>query len=238
MRDLNWFVSICAANGLTLSDAQASQFERYRELLLAANKEVNLISRKDEENFYPNHALNSISFLFARSLKPNAALLDLGTGGGLPGVPIHIIYSEINLLMVDSIGKKIASLSAILDEMRLKSARIATGRAEELSRMREFQGHFDYVISRAAGKLDEVAKWSRGFLRNSEAAAGEQIPVGTLIVLKGGEFENELRHTRSLKFVDSVAVTDTAFQGMDEIYNKEKKLVLIKYKEGPARRTN
>jgi 16S rRNA (guanine527-N7)-methyltransferase len=238
MKDLNWFISICVANGLTLSEAQASQFERYRGLLLAANKDVNLISRKDEENFYPNHALNSISFLFGRKLKPNAALLDLGTGGGLPGVPIHIIYSEINLLMVDSIGKKIASLSAILDEMRLKSARVATGRAEELSRMREFQGHFDYVISRAAGKLDEVAKWSRGFLKNFEAAAGEQIPVGTLIVLKGGEFENELRHTRSLKFVDSVAVTDTTFQGMDEIYNKEKKLVLIKYKEGPARRTN
>jgi 16S rRNA (guanine527-N7)-methyltransferase len=238
MKDLSWFISICGANGLTLSEAQAFQFERYRQLLLAANKQVNLISRKDEENFYPSHALNSISFLFKRSLKPDAALLDLGTGGGLPGIPVHIIYNEIDLLMVDSIGKKTASVSAILSEMRLKSARVATGRGEELSIKREFQGRFDYVISRAAGKLDEVAKWSRGFLRNFEAAAGEQIPVGTLIVLKGGKFEDELRHTRSLKYVESVAVNDTAFQGMDEIYNKEKKLVLIRYKEIPARRTN
>jgi 16S rRNA (guanine527-N7)-methyltransferase len=229
MKDINWFQSICAVNGLPLSAEQADQFENYRRLLLEANKQLNLISRKDEENFYPNHALNSISFLFGLKLKPDAWMLDLGTGGGLPGVPILILNKGIRMRLLDSIGKKTAALQAILHEMKFESAEVITGRAEDLSKRSEFQGRFDYVISRAAGKLDEVAKWSHGFLGSFQAAADDFIPAGTLIVLKGGEFENEIKHARNLKFVRSVTVTETAFQGMDEIYNKEKKLVMINY---------
>lgn len=238
MKDIDWFRSICAANGMVLTDTQASQFEKYRELLLAANRQINLISRKDEENFYPNHALNSISFLFKLKLKPDALMLDLGTGGGLPGIPIRIIYSGITAVFVDSIAKKTAALSSILGEMKLERSQVSNGRAEELARKGEFQARFDYVISRAAGKLDEVTKWSHGFLRSFESTSHDTIPVGTLIVLKGGKFEDELRHVRSSKFVNSAALIDTAFQGMDEIYNKEKRLVLVSYKEAPVRRKN
>lgn len=238
MKDIDWFRTICEANGMILSDVQTSQFEKYRELLLAANKQLNLISRKDEENFYPNHALNSISFLFKQKLKPDALMLDLGTGGGLPGIPIHIIYSGITVTFVDSIAKKTAALCSILDEMKLERTQVINGRGEELARKDEFQGRFDYVISRAAGKLDEVTKWSHGFLKSFESTSNDTIPVGTLIVLKGGRFEDELRRVKSFKFVSSLDVIDTAFQGMDEIYNKEKKLVLIRYKEAPLRRKN
>ncbi len=238
MKDIAWFRSICAANGLNLSDEQTSQFEMYRQLLLSANKHVNLISRKDEENFYPNHALNSISLLFGEKLKPDASVLDLGTGGGLPGIPILIIYRGIDLWLLDSIGKKTSAVSSILEGMQLERVHVVIGRAEELSRKREFQRRFDYVMSRAAGKLEEVAKWSRGFLKNFEAAGGEIIPPGTLIVLKGGEFKDELNHTRNLKFVGSVSMIDLSFKGMDEIYNKEKKIVLIRYKETPAGKMN
>ncbi len=204
--------------------------------MLAANKNVNLISRKDEENFYPNHALNSISFLFRRKLKPDARLLDLGTGGGLPGVPIRIVYDQMTAVFVDSISKKTAALSAILTELGWERSRVVNGRVEELARKSEFQRRFDYVVSRAAGKLDDVVRWSHGLLKSFEQTYDDKIPVGTLIVLKGGKFDDELRHARSLKFVDSVEVADTIFQGMDEIYNKEKKLVLIKYKEAQLRR--
>ncbi len=238
MKGIDWFVEICAANGLKLRDDQASRFETYRRLLLAANRQLNLISRKDEENFYPNHALNSISFLFTRRLNSDASMLDLGTGGGLPGIPILIIYEEMRLTLLDSIAKKTAAVSSILKEMQFDSARVLTGRAEELSKRDEFKGHFDYVVSRAAGKLDEVVKWSHGFLKSGQTAEGDTIPSGTLIVLKGGEFEVELRHTRNLKSVDFVSVSEMTFQGMDEIYNKEKKLVLISYKEVPLGRKN
>ncbi len=238
MKDLEWFVSICAANGLKISDEQASTFEKYRTLLLAANNQLNLISRKDEENFYPNHALNSVSFLFLKKLIPDASMVDLGTGGGLPGIPVSIIYSEMRLTFVDSIMKKTAALSEILRELGCRRPTVINARAEELSKKGDFQAHFDYVISRAAGKLDDVAKWSRGFLKDSGGDSGAAIPPGTLIVLKGGAFEEELKHTRSLKSVASADVIDMTFQGMDEIYNREKKLVLITFKRAPLRSWN
>ncbi len=238
MKDIDWFLSICAANGLSLTPEQAVRFEKYREALLAANRQVNLISRKDEDNFYPNHALNSVSFLFGRKLKPDAKMLDLGTGGGLPGIPVSIIYRGIAVTFLDSIGKKTAALSSILAELGVGGTPVVNARAEELSKKGEFQGRFDYVISRAAGKLDEVVKWSHKFLRSFEEASGGTIPVGTLIVMKGGSFDEELRHARNLKFVGSVEVADLNFHGMDEIYNKEKKIVLVNYKEASFGRKN
>ncbi len=238
MKDIAWFRSICAANGLLLGDNQASMFERYRDLLIAANERVNLISRKDEENFYPNHALNSVSFLFDRKLIPNALVLDLGTGGGLPGIPVRILYEGIKIIFLDSIAKKTSALDSILSDLGLEGCRAVNGRAEELAKRREFQGRFDYVISRAAGKLDEVAKWSQGFLKNPQVAEGDTIPSGTLLVLKGGVFEEELRHAKNLKRIGTVSVNVTTFHGMDEVYNKEKKLVLIRYRETPVRRNN
>jgi 16S rRNA (guanine527-N7)-methyltransferase len=238
MKDIDWFASICAANGLKISEDQASLFEKYRSLLVTANKQLNLISRKDEDNFYPNHALNSVSFLFRKELIPDASMVDLGTGGGLPGIPVHIIYRDTRVTFIDSITKKTSALIEILQELGLRTARVVNGRGEELSKKGDFQAHFDYVISRAAGKLDDVAKWSRGFLKDSGTASGETIPSGTLIVLKGGAFEEELKHTRSIKSVASADVIDVTFHGMDEIYNKEKKLVLISYKKAAFRSQN
>ena len=240
MRGISWFISICTGNGLTLTEKQAEKFEQYRQLLLFRNQQLNLISRKDEENFYSNHALNSISFLFKKKLKADAEIIDLGTGGGLPGIPIKILYPNLKLVMLDSIAKKTGALSEIVNEMALENARVVTGRAEELAKTREFEARFDYVISRAAGKLDDVVKWSRRFLGEFESYGSETVPSGTLIVLKGGKFEDELKHTKSSKFVDAVEVDEITFNGMDEIDNKEKKLVLVKYKDAtqPIRRKN
>ncbi len=230
MKDVSWFISVCSDNGLEISRGQAVLFEKYRELLLNWNRQINLVSRRDEENFYPNHALNSISFLFTRSLKGDSRVIDLGTGGGLPGVPLKVLEPGLNLWLLDSIAKKTAALSSILADLGLPDARAVTGRAEELAKTDEFKGHFDYVVSRAAGKLDDLAKWSRGFLKRTEAFGGKTIPVGTLIVLKGGDFADEVKHTRNLKFVESVAVDEITFNGMDEMNNRDKKLVLVEYK--------
>ncbi len=244
MKDLSWFVSICSANGLKLTNEQTSSFDNYLRLLLSWNSKVNLISRKDEDNFYSHHALNSISFLFIRKLKPDAKILDLGTGGGLPGIPLKILHPHLNLAMLDSIAKKTAVLSDIVDRMQLNNVSVMTGRAEELAKLHEFHGKFDYVVSRAAGKLDEVTKWSRGFLERFElppqdftrvAAGGSSIgahmiPVGSLVALKGGAIDPELKIARNLKFVESIEVEDIIFSGMDEIDNKEKKLVMVKYR--------
>jgi len=230
MKDISWFGEVCAANGLVLSDEQKSMFEMYRQLLVHWNSQINLISRRDEENFYPNHALNSISFLFVTRLFHDACVMDLGTGGGLPGIPLKIILPQLQLTMLDSILKKTMAVQAIVSEMKIADAVVVTGRAEEIAKKREFEHKFDYVVSRAAGKLDDVAKWSRGFLVEPGAPSSGTIHGGTLIVLKGGKFNEELKHARSLKFIESVEVRDIIFDGMDEVENKEKKLVIIEYK--------
>jgi 16S rRNA (guanine527-N7)-methyltransferase len=243
MKDISWFVSICAANGLKFTDGQATSFENYLKFLLSWNSRVNLISRRDKGNFYPNHALNCVSFLFTKKLKPEAKILDLGTGGGLPGIPLKILYENLNLIMLDSIRKKTAALSDIVNRMQLNNVVVLTGRAEELAKSREFHGKFDYVITRAAGKLDEVVKWSRGFLKSNIPSAGEfeppgsnMIPQGNLIVLKGGMVDDELKLAQKIKFVESIEVEEIIFNGMDEVENKEKKLILVKYRTMPERK--
>ncbi|HEY9166823.1 MAG TPA: 16S rRNA (guanine(527)-N(7))-methyltransferase RsmG [Candidatus Kryptonia bacterium] len=230
MKDISWFVSICEQNGLSINRHQADQFEKYRDLLLSWNANLNLISRKDELNFYSNHILNSISFLFLTRLKSDARLVDLGTGGGLPGIPLKIIYPDMEILLIDSISKKTAAVSDIVGKMGLSSVKVVNARAEEVARAREFQGHFDYVVSRAAGKLDQVIKWSRGFLRELEMLETGFVPGGTALVLKGGDFKGELLHSRNLKYVESVEVVDIIFKGMDQITNVDKKLVLVNLK--------
>ncbi|MCL5268069.1 MAG: 16S rRNA (guanine(527)-N(7))-methyltransferase RsmG [Bacteroidetes bacterium] len=234
MKDISWFVSVCSSNGLTVSENQAAKFEAYRRLLVDWNRRINLMSRKDEENFYPKHAINCISFLFKSNLKPGAKILDLGTGGGLPGIPLKILNPDLNLCLVDSIAKKTTAVSSISGELDLANVEVVTGRAEELAKTDEFKGQFDYVISRAAGKLGELAKWSRGFLKGAEVRIGSTIPAGTLIVLKGGELTDELKHARNLKFVESISVDEITFDGMDELDNKDKKLVVVEYRKADA----
>ncbi len=240
MKDISWFVSVCSRNGLPVSEDQAAKLEAYRLLLVDRNRRVNLISRKDEENFYPKQVMNCVSFLFKTSLKRGARILDLGTGGGLPGIPIKILSPDVDMCLLDSIAKKTAAVLSISNELNLAKVEVVTGRAEELAKTHEFEGKFDYVISRAAGKLDELAKWSRGFLKGEEPHIGDMIPVGTLIVLKGGDLVEELKHARNLKFVKSITVDEISFEGMDELDNKEKKLVLVNYRNAyaSAGRTN
>src|SRR3990172_6606526 len=101
-----WFQSICKWNGLSVSDDRLQLLERYVRQLLDWNKKLNLISRRDEENVWTRHILHSASLLFHLSLKQRARILDLGTGGGLPGIPIKILVPSFSVTLVDSINKK------------------------------------------------------------------------------------------------------------------------------------
>jgi len=231
MKDLSWFVSVCRINGLELNQSQTELFGEYARLLQTWNGRLNLISRKDESNIFPNHLLHSVSVILGTRIISDANVVDIGTGGGLPGVPLKIALPQLKVTLVDSIKKKTAALEDIVNNLGLTDTEVVTGRAEELSRTREFQGRFDYVVSRAAGKLADVVKWSHGFIKESDAADPDLLPGGNVIILKGGEISEELKHTGRLKFVGHIDVKEINLEGVNDVDFGGKKIVLVKIKK-------
>lgn len=209
--------------------------EDYVALLLEWNRKVNLISRKAEGEIWENHILHSISPLFKVRLKPATRIMDLGTGGGMPGIPMKIILPDLEFLLVDSTRKKIAAVQDIL--VRLNLGRIAAvwGRAEELGREENLVSHFDYIVARAVAPLKDLIDWSSPFLRHPdrtvESPAGENSILQTpaLIALKGGDLEDEVSKARRAKATRSIDVLNLVFPGSEEISSAEKKIVIVKF---------
>ncbi len=119
---------ICRDNGLPLSDDQVDLLRRYVELLREWNAKINLISRRDEENIWWSHILHSLSILFFVTPGEGMRLLDLGTGGGLPGIPLAILRNDLHITMLDSIRKKTVAVQDMLDKLSLPAARVEDGK--------------------------------------------------------------------------------------------------------------
>lgn len=198
-----WFRNLCARNGLEVTRKQAELLAAYVERLLEWNKKINLISRKDEENIWERHIVGAVSFLFSVRLANGASILDLGTGGGLPGIPLAVLLPSARITLVDSIQKKITAVNEILVSMNLGNVATMCGRAEDLGRRKDLQSTFDYVIARAVGPAHQIAKWSRPFLRRGNSHSKEdadrrpEIPVGAILLLKGGNLDREIQEVRT-----------------------------------------
>lgn len=135
-----------------LTEKQKEQFQKMGEVYQEWNEKVNLISRKDIENLYERHILNALAIEKIVSFKEGTRILDLGTGGGFPGVPLAVIFPEVKFKLVDSIGKKIKVIEDIAKKLDLKNVEVENIRGEEL------EGQFDFVIGRAVCPLDKFAK--------------------------------------------------------------------------------
>ncbi|MFO7997352.1 MAG: 16S rRNA (guanine(527)-N(7))-methyltransferase RsmG [Bacteroidales bacterium] len=146
------------------------------------NARINVISRKDMEFFYTRHVLHSLSVMKVISFRPWTTILDVGTGGGFPGIPLAICFPDCEFLLVDSIGKKIMVVSDVASRLGLKNVNTLQARAETL------EGRFDFVISRAVTALPKFMKWVAGKV---EPRGFNDIPNGVLY-LKGGDIEGEL----------------------------------------------
>src|SRR5712691_1942891 len=165
MRDVIWLQNICRKNNTEFTDEQANQMESYVSLLLQLNHHINLISRKDVENVWERHILHSISPLFTINMPGDFTILDLGTGGGLPGIPLKIMSPSLEFTLVDSVQKKIKAVSEMIQTLKLTHVTTIWSRAEELSKMPEFKKRFDVVICRAVAPLKELIKWSEPLLK-------------------------------------------------------------------------
>jgi 16S rRNA (guanine527-N7)-methyltransferase len=188
-----------------VSDDQIARLGKYEELLAEWNKKINLVSRKDEENIWSRHIVGSIAFLVQFDLTADSSIVDIGTGGGLPGIPLAILYPGSRITLIDSIQKKITAVDDMIKALELKNAKAYWGRAEELSRKKEFQGCYDYVVSRAVAPVRDIVKWCKPFLRASETNAIIEsngmrvVQKGTFLFLKGGDLTDEISYAE-IKF--------------------------------------
>ena len=136
-----------------LSDLQYKQLKALGELYSDWNAKINVISRKDMEHFYERHVLHSLAIAKVIQFKPDTQILDVGTGGGFPGVPLAILFPEVSFHLVDSIGKKIKVVQEVSNALELTNLSAEHARAEQVS------GHFDFVVSRAVTRLTEFYPW-------------------------------------------------------------------------------
>lgn len=164
-----------------LTEEQRRQFEALGALYEDWNAKINVISRKDIGNLYEHHVLHSLGIAKVICFKPGTAVMDLGTGGGFPGIPLAIYFPEVKFHLIDSIGKKIRVATEVAQSIGLKNVTFAHKRAEEE------KGKFDYVVSRAVMPLDNLEKLVR---KNISKTQKNALPNG-LICLKGGELEHE-----------------------------------------------
>ncbi|WP_085536197.1 16S rRNA (guanine(527)-N(7))-methyltransferase RsmG [Massilibacteroides vaginae] len=165
-----------------LSEKQTSQFAALDELYKDWNAKINVISRKDIENLYPHHVLHSLGIAKMLRFKAGSSVLDIGTGGGFPGIPLAILFPDVEFLLIDSIGKKIKVAQAVAEGIGLENIRFRHCRGEEE------KGKFDFVVSRAVMPLADLVKIvSKNIAKEQKNA----LPNG-LICLKGGELQHEI----------------------------------------------
>ncbi len=165
-----------------LTEHQKEQFTQLKPLYEEWNAQINVISRKDIESLYERHVLHSLSLAKFITFEPGTKLMDLGCGGGFPGIPLAIFFPEVSFTMIDSIGKKIKVVQEIADAIGLKNVQAYHMRAEKV------KGSFDFVITRAVAPMMDLVKWTRKKYIKEQRHAIEN----GVIALKGGDLSQEL----------------------------------------------
>jgi len=167
-----------------LDSEQIARFERLVPLYTEWNAKINVVSRQDIENLEERHILHSLAIAKVIQFKPEANILDLGTGGGFPGIPLAILFPETKFTLVDGTGKKIRVVQEVADALGLKNVIALHARAEEL----KMNGQFDFVLSRGVATLDKLLIWSQRLLKKKHLHA---YPNG-IVALKGGDLRAEI----------------------------------------------
>ncbi len=167
-----------------LSEEQIRQFEQLEALYKDWNAQINVISRKDIDELYLRHVLHSLAIAKVQVFQPNSKVLDVGTGGGFPGIPLAILFPETQFYLVDSIGKKIKVVQEVANALGLINVKATHGRAEDV------KGEFDFIISRAVTNMDDFVKWVR---KKATKKQNHDLKNG-ILYLKGGDLTEELAH--------------------------------------------
>ncbi|MFA6643399.1 MAG: 16S rRNA (guanine(527)-N(7))-methyltransferase RsmG [Bacteroidales bacterium] len=194
-----------------LTELQKSQFKALFDLYLDWNNKINVISRKDIENLYLHHVLHSLAIAKYVSFAPGTKVMDVGTGGGFPGIPLAIFFPEVQFLLLDSIGKKVRVAGEIAKAIGLENVEVKHSRAEDEKRK------FDFIVSRAVMLLPELVKITN---KNISREQNNSIPNG-VICLKGGDITSETKSFKNI--VDIVSLSEY----FSEPFFQTKKLVYL-----------
>lgn len=214
--------SICHDNGLALDEGQQSLLAQYAHMLAEWNAKINLISRKDEENILERHILHSLTLAMPDVCHydfRDKRAIDVGTGGGLPGIPLKIALPTADITLLDSIQKKIVACNDMIVSLGLRGIRATVGRSEDVAKMSEHAHAYDAVVSRAVAPLDDLVKWTRGLLK----------PGAVLFALKGGDLAEEIALAGKMKGVKSIDVQPLELKGYSGFLSEGKKLVRVNF---------
>lgn len=197
-----------------LSETQKEQFTKLQALYEDWNQKINVISRKDIQNLYEHHVLHSLALAKLIQFQPGTSVMDLGTGGGLPGLPLAILMPEVQFHLIDSIGKKVRVAQEIATAIGLRNVRTTHSRVEDI------REQYDFVITRATMPLADLMRCAR---KNIATTQRNTLPNGFL-ALKGGELESEMACMKALCTVWDIS------QWFSEEYFQTKKIVHVTVK--------
>lgn len=196
-----------------LTEKQIQQFSLLGDLYTDWNSKINVISRKDIENLYERHILHSLAIAKFIKFRSGSKIVDLGTGGGFPGIPLAILFPNVQFTLIDGTGKKITVVNAVAEAIGLENAVGLQARAEEL-KMR-----FDFVVTRAVATLDKLRPWTQRLVHQKDV---HPIPNG-LIALKGGRINGEIATLGKGTYVETYPLSNY----FKEEFFEEKYLVYV-----------
>ena len=194
-----------------LTETQKKQFAQLYDLYADWNSKINVISRKDIENLYTHHVLHSLSIAKLIDFRDGTKIMDVGTGGGFPGIPLAILFPECKFLLIDSIGKKIKVVTEVVTALGLKNVEARHTRGQEVKEK------FDFVVSRAVMALPALVDIVK---KNISKEQKNILPNG-LICLKGGELEEELKPFKKIAEADNLSIY------FEEEFFETKKIVYV-----------